>query len=91
MGKVSTEVSKYMAEIGRQGGRKSRRRLSSADARRMTQVREARRAFKKYHARCFWSYDPEYKITEKDLSWVSEQLQKNGDRQLWLLGARLCP
>ena len=37
-------LAEYFARIGRKGGLRSRRRLSSADARDMVRVREARRA-----------------------------------------------
>ena len=83
-------IQDYLSQIGRQGGRKSRRRLDSVTAKNMTRVREARRAYKKYHAQCFWSYDPNYKINLQDVKWVADQLKKNGDRRLWLLGAKLC-
>ena len=83
-------LSGYLSRIGRKGGRKSRRRLSADQARQMVRLREAQRAYKKYHARCFWSYDPECKIGPEDIGWVSEQLMKNGDRELWLCGAKLC-
>jgi len=84
------EFTKYLAHIGRKGGKKSRRQLSPAAARKMVQVREAKRAFKKYHSQCFWSYDPSYLITSKDIEWVAKQLMKNGNRKLWLIGAKLC-
>jgi hypothetical protein len=37
-------LSRYMAEIGRRGGMKSRRTLAPETARRMVEIREARRA-----------------------------------------------
>ena len=84
------EISRYMAKIGSRGGRKSRRQLSSEDARAMVKVREARRAFRKYRTRCFWSYRPDLRIGKEDVPWVAEQLMKHGDREAWRLGARLC-
>ena len=42
----------YFLRIGRKGGVRSRRALSSADARNMVRVREARRAFRDFHAQC---------------------------------------
>ena len=48
--KTSSSVSEYLARIGRKGGAKSRRVLSSEDARNMVRVREARRAFRRFHA-----------------------------------------
>ncbi|MHC5039672.1 MAG: hypothetical protein ACYTHM_20400 [Planctomycetota bacterium] len=83
-------MKKYLAEIGRKGGRRSRRKLDPETARRMVRVREAKRAFRRYHARCFWSFDPEYRITQDDVEWVAAQLMKYGDRSAWVLGGKLC-
>ena len=87
---MNDAVRKYLAEIGRKGGMRSRRELDAETARRMVRVREARRAFRRYHARCFWSFNPEYRITHDDVEWVAEQLMKNGDRTAWALGVKLC-
>ncbi len=84
-------VRKYLATIGANGGRKSRRSLSCEEARLMAKVRDARRAYKKFHARCFWSYRPDLKITAEDLPWISRELMKQGGREAWSIGARLCP
>lgn len=84
------DVKRYLAEIGARGGRRSRRTLSSEDARAMVKVREARRAFRKFRTRCFWSYRPDLHIGREDVAWVAEQLMKHGDREAWRVGARLC-
>jgi hypothetical protein len=84
------EIKTYLAEIGRRGGRKSRRKLDSATARDMVRVREARRAFRRYRVQCFWSNRPDLEIRLEDVPWVAEQLMKYGDRQAWDIGARLC-
>jgi hypothetical protein len=83
-------IRKYLAEIGRKGGARSRRRLSAEEARAMVRVREARRAYREFHARCFWSYPPDLAIGPDDVGWVAEQLMKHGDRRAWEKGARLC-
>ena len=72
------------------GGRKSRRELSSDAAKEMVRVREARRLYRRFHAECFWSFDPEYTIGKDDIAWVAEQLQKNGGRVAWEKAAKLC-
>lgn len=87
---MDTRVREYLAEIGRRGGKVSKRRLSPADAKHMVRVREARRAFRDFHARCFWSYDPNYQVTSADVGWVVEQLMKNGDRRAWKVAEKLC-
>lgn len=56
----------------------------------MVKVREARRAYLKFHAQCFWSYRPDLRIAGKDVPWVAEQLMKHGGREAWQLGSRLC-
>ncbi len=83
-------VKKYLSDIGRKGGAKSRRRLPPSVARSMVRVREARRAYRKYHALCFWSFDPELRVSERDILWVIEQLRKNGNREAWEVAERLC-
>ncbi len=87
---MNKHIVRYLSRIGKVGGKKSRRQLSSDEARLMVRVREARKLFKKYYAQCFWSYDINYKIEKSDIPWVGDQLMKNGDRKLWSLGVKLC-
>ena len=87
---MDPKVRAYMSAIGRRGGQSSRRRLTPEQARNMVRVREARRAYKTFYARCFWSYDPNYVVTSKDVDWVAKQLMKLGDREAWELGSKLC-
>lgn len=81
---------KYLATIGRRGGLRSRRTLDPETARGMVRVREARRAFRRFYSDCFWSYRPDLVIGRDDVAWVAEQLMKNGTREAWEVGARLC-
>jgi hypothetical protein len=87
---MTSPIHRYLAEIGRRGGRKSRRELDPAQARAMVRVREARRAYRDYHARCFWSCPPGLEIGAADVAWVAEQLMRHGGRDAWEKGARLC-
>lgn len=87
---MESKVREYLAEIGRRGGRKSRRALDSETARAMVRVREARRVYRRFHARCFWSFDPDYRIGPPDISWVVEQLRKHGGRDAWNAAEKLC-
>ena len=87
---IVASIRKYLAEIGRRGGLKSRRTLDSETARTMVRVREARRAFRGFHGSCFWSYRPDLTITREDVPWVAEQLMRHGNRAAWYIGARLC-
>lgn len=88
---MNDAVRSYLAEIGRQGGRRSRRRLDPETARAMVRVREARRAYQRFHALCFWSSPPDLVIGESDIDWVVRTLMKNGNREAWEVAQRLCP
>jgi hypothetical protein len=83
-------VRKYLAAIGSRGGIVSRRKLGFEEARKMVRIREARRAYRRFHAQCFWSYDPDLEITGKDVPWVADQLRKHGGREAWRIGTKLC-
>ena len=86
---MSDAVREYLAEIGRRGGRKSRRKLPPETARAMVRIREARRAFRRFHASCFWSFDSSYRVTSDDIEWVVQQLRKHGGREAWEAAAKL--
>ena len=83
-------VRAYLARIGRRGGQKSRRKLSSDTAREMVRIREARRAFQRFHPACFWSSDPEFRVETSDVAWVVEELRKHGGREAWEVAEALC-
>lgn len=87
---MKSGVRKYLSAIGRRGGRKSRRKLDPKTARTMVLVREARKAYRRFHTQCFWSFDPDYRVTARDVVWVGEQLMRHGGREAWEIGARLC-
>ena len=87
---MNEAVQEYLAEIGRRGGRKSRRTLDRDTARAMVKVREARRAYRRFHAECFWSFDPNYVVRLSDVPWVVEQLRKHGGREAWNVARKLC-
>ena len=87
---MERRVKDYLAEIGRRGGRKSRRALEPETARNMVRVREARRLYRRFHAQCFWSFDPDYLIVASDVAWVVEQLRKHGGRDAWEVASKLC-
>jgi hypothetical protein len=87
---VTEQIRQYLAEIGRRGGQKSRRHLSSEQARDMVRVREARRAFREFHAQCFWYMPRDLKVTLADLPEIGRGLRQNGGRRGFILAARLC-
>lgn len=83
-------VKSHLSAIGRRGGQKSKRALSPEQARAMVRVREARRAYKEFHTQCFWSFDPNYRVTIEDVPWVAERLRTHGGASGYQLGVRLC-
>ncbi len=88
--KTPASVRAYLADIGRKGGARSRRRLSAEDARNMVRIREARRAFKAFHAQCFWYLKDDMRITLADVDAIVRGLRQNGGRRGFLLAAKLC-
>jgi len=90
MNDEKTAIRKYLAEIGRKGGLKSRRHLSPEAARNMVRLREARRAFRKFHAQCFWYMREDMDLTLEDIPEIVRGLQQHGGHQGFLLAAKLC-
>ena len=88
--KTPPTVTEYLSSIGRKGGKKSRRILSGEDARKMVRVREARRAFRRFHSQCFWYLRPDMRVTLADVPEIARGLRQNGGRQGFLLAAKLC-
>ena len=87
---MKKDISTYMARIGRKGGLKSRRVLRSGDAIQMVKVREARKLYRRFYTRCFWSCPPDFQPGVADLSWVAEKLRAHGGADGWREAARLC-
>lgn len=56
----------------------------------MVRLREARRAFRRFHTQCFWSTDPGYVLSADDIPWASERLMTYGGRAGWEAGSKLC-
>lgn len=88
--KTSASVREYLARIGQKGGSKSRRSLSSEEARNMVRIRESRRAFRMFHAQCFWHMRDDMNITSADIPEIVRGLRQNGGREGFLLAAKLC-
>jgi len=87
MTEPAPEVRAYLANIGRKGGRKSRRRLPPETARDMVRVREARKLFRlpelidEYRDRCLWFLRQDYvpKTTAEILKTL-DLIEQYGDR-----------
>jgi len=89
MNEINKKTRTYLAEIGRRGGRNSRRKLDGDEARRMVLIREARRAYRKFHSQCFWFSPAGYVPGEGDIEWVAGQLRKHGGAAGWERARRL--
>jgi len=87
---MDSAIQNYLRDIGRRGGKKSRRKLSPESARDMVRIREARRAYRTFHARCFWSFDPDYVVSLEDIPWIVRYLRAHGARPGWEKAATLC-
>ena len=85
-----SSVREYLAQIGRKGGMKSRRRLSTEDAKNMVRLRDAKRAFNMFYSQCFWYIRAHMDITLAHVPEIVRGLRQNGGRQGFLLAARLC-
>ena len=83
-------LREYFSWIGRKGGVRSRRKLSSAQARDMVRVRDARRAFRELHAQCFWYLRHDLVITLDDVPEIVRGLRQHGGQKGFLAAARLC-
>lgn len=55
----------------------------------MVAVREARRAFRDYKTQCFWSFDPEWNITNEQVPLVIRTLRNEGNAKAFALAKRL--
>lgn len=87
---MDAQLKSYLSEIGRKGGRRSRRSLSSEEARQMVRVREARRLYRMFHDRCFWNAPSDLLIGRDDIDWVARKLRENGGRAGWVAAYKLC-
>lgn len=56
----------------------------------MVRVREARRAFRRFHAQCFWYMREDMDVTLADVPDIVRGLRQNGGRRGFLLAAKLC-
>jgi hypothetical protein len=87
---ATPEVKRYLAKIGRQGGLVSKRRLSLATARAMVRLREVKKAYRQFHARCFWSASLQRRIqTEEDIQEILQGLREHGGPEGWQVARKL--
>ena len=55
----------------------------------MVRVREARRAFREFHAQCFWYLRRDMTVTLDDLPEIIRGLRRDGGRRGLFVAARL--
>lgn len=64
--------------------------MTSFDLTDEARLRTARRAFRRFHAQCFWYLHADLEITLADLPMIADGLRKNGGHSGFLLAAKLC-
>ena len=50
----------------------------------------AQQAFEQFHARCFWFMREDLRVGEGDLEAIIRGLRAHGNREAFLLAAKLC-
>ena len=56
----------------------------------MVRLREAKRAFRRFRAQCFWYMPENMDVTLADVAEIARGLRQNGGRQGFLIASRLC-
>jgi len=79
-----------VAPVRHDRGTKACRALPSAEAGDRARLRAARRAFRDYHAQCFWYLRPDMHVALGDVPEIVRGLRRHGGRKGFLLAARLC-
>jgi hypothetical protein len=87
--KTTKALKAYLAWIGSRGGKKSRRTLDPAAARRMVALREARKAYRDFSLECFWSYKPNARIEFETIPLVLSGLKTEGDKRAFERARRI--
>lgn len=62
----------------------------SDTAARERRINLARKAFREFHAQCFWSYREDAEITEDKIPFVVRGLREHGGRAGYRIAAELC-
>ncbi len=50
----------------------------------------AQRAFREFHARCFWFMRPDAEIVAEEVHYICERLRADGGRAGFLIAAEIC-
>lgn len=54
-------------------------------------VLQAQELYRKFHARCFWSYRADLEITAAKITWVRDGLRRHGGMAGWRAAQQLRP
>jgi hypothetical protein len=65
--------------------------MSTQDEQQADRLERARRAFERFHARCFWDMRPVLTLTPADLPMIADRLRRHGGREGWQIASELCP
>jgi hypothetical protein len=50
----------------------------------------AQQAFNRFHTRCFWFMREDLRVSEEDIEAIIRGLRSHGNREAFLIAARLC-
>jgi hypothetical protein len=50
----------------------------------------AQQAFNRFHTRCFWFMREDLRVSEEDIEAIIHGLRNHGNREAFLIAARLC-
>ena len=54
------------------------------------QLALAQRAFREFHARCFWFMRPDAEIVAEEVPYICERLRADGGRRGFQIAAEIC-
>ena len=50
----------------------------------------AQQAFERFYYHCFWFMRKDLRVGEEDLEWIIQGLRSHGNREAFLIAAKLC-
>ena len=50
----------------------------------------AQQAFERFYYHCFWFMRKDLRVGEEDLEWIIQALRSHGNREAFLIAAKLC-
>lgn len=77
---MKPRLQAHLRTLGSQGGKKSRRTLDPATARKMVALREARKAYREHRHEYFWYCRDDLLIRDEHVPFVVRGLMNEGNR-----------